>query len=245
MTAIALCQDKRKILCKCECGVEKELWVYNFKKGVKSCTCKRSALLSAARTSHGMTKTPTYETWTAMVIRCTSPGSVNYPRYGGAGITVCDRWRNSFENFLADMGERPSALYSLDRINNDGNYEPGNCRWATSKQQGNNRHSNRLITYLGQTKTLAEWCVELGVKRSAVFNRLQKGMRPEEAFTKPVVQINKKHSFAGSEKTVTEIAAETGLNYRTLAQLINTYGITPDDAVARLVAHKNRRQEKA
>ena len=91
---------------------------------------------------HGMRSTSTYSSWANILQRCTNQNSQAYERYGGRGITVCDRWRNSFENFYADMGERPEGT-SIDRINNDSNYEPGNCRWATSTEQNNNRRERR------------------------------------------------------------------------------------------------------
>ena len=95
-------------------------------------------------TKHGLTHSPTYETWHAMIQRCTNPRASNWGYYGGRGITVCDRWLHSFENFLADMGMRPADL-SLDRIDNDGNYEPGNCRWATAVEQSQNRRGYGLL----------------------------------------------------------------------------------------------------
>lgn len=101
------------------------------------------AAIGTANTRHGLSNTPTHVTWMSMNQRCNDPGAVQYPYYGGRGITVCDRWQ-SFENFLADMGERPEGL-TLDRIDGDGNYEPGNCRWATKSEQAKNR-KKRLIS---------------------------------------------------------------------------------------------------
>lgn len=116
-------------------------------------------------------RSPEYLSWDAMVMRCTNPRHKSWERYGGRGISVCDRWRD-FQSFLADMGPRPSGT-SLDRINNDGNYEPGNCRWVDAKTQGRNRRNNRLVTIDGATKTMAEWVVEIGISDSALSHRLR------------------------------------------------------------------------
>lgn len=134
--------------CRCGCGNEKIASLQNLQRGnVCSCGClqrehrqARGQLWKIARTTHGMTGSPTYMAWYGMLQRVKSRDSHKYKYYGSRGITVCDRW-SKFENFLADMGTRPSAELSLDRINNDGDYEPGNCRWATRSQQRNNRRN--------------------------------------------------------------------------------------------------------
>lgn len=115
--------------------------------------------------------------------RCESPKARYYHRYGGRGISVCERWLK-FENFLADMGERPPRM-SLDRFpNNDGNYEPGNCRWATNLQQHRNKSSNRLISHEGETLTVTEWAERFGIQRAALYERLKRGYIPPELFMK-------------------------------------------------------------
>lgn len=123
----------------CECGTTKVVAGTSLlgRKAV-SCGCLRREMLDRGNPTHGMSDAPEYEIWCGMVRRCTNPNNHAWPRYGGRGITVCDRWRESFETFLADVGPRPSDKHSIDRINNDGNYEPGNCRWATAREQVQN-----------------------------------------------------------------------------------------------------------
>jgi hypothetical protein len=104
--------------------------------------------------------------------RCYYPKHKSYDAYGGRGISICPHWRDNFENFLADMGEAPSIKHQIDRIDNDGDYTPENCRWALPQTQSRNRSSNRLISYQGVTKTLADWCEELDLNYNSVINRL-------------------------------------------------------------------------
>jgi len=120
-----------------------------------------------------------------MVNRCTYPSTPNFKRYGGRGITVCERWRD-YVNFLADMGERPPNT-SLDRIDGNGNYEPGNCRWATRKEQRRNMGENTMMTFAGETKTLAEWAEKVGINRQTLrFRYVRKGWSAERALTEPL-----------------------------------------------------------
>lgn len=178
-------------LCRCACGAERLVLGTNLVKGqTKSCGCqKREATTTRNRlnATHRMTDSRTYETWHAMKQRCHNPKHRAFGRYGGRGITVCARWKDSFENFLADMGERPPAK-SIDRINNNGNYEPGNCRWKTQGEQRRNASNLAMLTFWGRTQCLCDWADELGINRNTLRNRLFKSKwSVEKALTTPLL----------------------------------------------------------
>lgn len=132
---------------------------------------------------HGATRTPTWAIWVAMRSRC----SGNDPRYGGRGIAVCERWRHSFSLFLEDMGPRPSLEHSLDRYpDKNGDYEPGNCRWATASEQNRNKCSNIWITIDGEMKTAKDWASERGLNYYTLMKRIYHGWDPVDAVLKPL-----------------------------------------------------------
>jgi hypothetical protein len=140
--------------------------------------------------SHGATsgghQTREYKAWLHLRARCENKSARDFARYGGRGIKVCGRWA-SFENFMADMGPRPSADYSIDRINVDGNYEPNNCRWATQKQQQMNRRDNIRISAFGRTMLASEWSAETGLKERTIMWRIRHGWSHEKAVSSPLM----------------------------------------------------------
>lgn len=167
--------------CRCECGKETIVTGKSLRSGnTRSCGCVRGESTRTHGATSGLKPTRTYRSWQDMKKRCYNPKHEKYSRYGGRGIIVCERWIDSFENFLADMGERPLGM-TIDRWpNKDGNYEPGNCRWSTQKTQTNNRSTNVHITVNGITKTLAQWADSTGIKLGTIWYRLHKGWKPDD-----------------------------------------------------------------
>ena len=135
---------------------------------------------------HGMYGTPEYSSWESMRTRCLNKNHVRYKDYGGRGIKICEQWLDSFKTFYEDMGPRPSLKHSIDRIDNNGNYEPLNCKWSTNKQQYRNRRSNRIIKYKNQEKTITEWAEELNLSCVAIRLRIKKGWSIKDALEKPL-----------------------------------------------------------
>lgn len=124
-----------------------------------------------------VTKMTEYKSWQGMKDRCYKTSHQNYPNYGGRGITICDRWLKSFANFYEDMGNKPTSNHSIDRIDNDGDYEPNNCKWSTRREQASNRRSNILFTINSETKTLKQWCDQKGLKYKTVHARIVRGIQ--------------------------------------------------------------------
>lgn len=182
--------------CRCDCGNITKVRAGGLKIGDSiSCGCFNKQRLKEANTTHGHARnynqSTTFSIWCSMLARCNNKKSNAYKDYGGRGITVCKRWE-SFENFLEDMGERPSKEYTLDRKENNNGYYKENCRWADWVVQANNRRNNRYFTLNGKTQTMSQWADELGLKRTTVFNRLKRGWPIEKALTTPIKILNKR-----------------------------------------------------
>lgn len=175
-------QKKICWLCQCDCGTIKNIQGRYLLRGTISCGCLQKEI----HTKHGMTDSSEYRSWCHIKGRCYNPKDKKYYRYGGRGIKMCERWKNSFETFYEDMGPKPGKGCSINRINNNGNYEPGNCEWATAKEQANNRRTNRQITFNNKTQTLAQWAKEVNMSHSVIFHRLKLGWPIERALTTPV-----------------------------------------------------------
>ncbi len=173
-------------ICRCVCGKECSIRLNNLRAGTtKSCGCARFGTVRNVR--HGMTGTRTYSTWAAMRNRCANQKNKDYPQWGGRGITVCERWRDSFENFLADMGERPPGK-CIGRIDNDGPYSPENCRWESMPEQNRNKRSTVLIAHNGETLCMRDWGKRLGIPESTLYNRHRRGWSSDQILTVPVMR---------------------------------------------------------
>lgn len=175
-------------LCKCSCGEEKEVKGNNLNTGhTKSCGCLQREAVTERNTTHGGSGTLEYKSWLHMKTRCSDPNYEFYADYGGRGIKVCDRWVNSFENFLEDMGSKPTDDHSLGRQLVDGNYEPGNVSWETPLQQARSKRTSVIITWDNRTQCLMDWARELspilGVSVRTINGRVKRGWSVEKAFT--------------------------------------------------------------
>jgi hypothetical protein len=188
--------EKGRLLwtCRCDCGVLRNLPKHQLVGRVsRSCGCLQKETVRQLRRSaatHGHARaggrSAEYLCWRAMINRCENENVEHFEHYGGRGITVCPEWRSSFPTFLADVGIRPGAKFSLGRIDNDGNYEPTNVRWETTSQQARNRRSTRLLTAHGITLPLVDWAARTGLGRTAISQRLRHGWSEEDAVTKPL-----------------------------------------------------------
>jgi len=184
--------------CACDCGRTVLVTTNKLRTGhTRSCGCiirkghpvdkQDTSKRVHSATTHGMTGTKQYLTWAAMIQRCTNEKCRKYPLYGGRGISVCDRWM-VFENFIADMPPRPDGDFTIDRIDNSLGYFPGNCRWATAKQQARNRRSNVILEVNGRSQTIAAWSEETGISHMTITQRMKYGWSVDSAVLTPVLK---------------------------------------------------------
>lgn len=166
----------RKILrCACDCGSEVNIMAYSIISGnTKSCGCfSAECILKGNNRKHGMCKTPEYKTWAGMIKRVENINGDDYKDYGGRGIKISKRWRNDFQNFLKDMGKRPSPNHSIERINNNGNYSKHNCKWVDGHHQARNKRNNVLIKHGNRVMILQDWANELGITKGSFRTKLR------------------------------------------------------------------------
>ncbi len=185
------------VLVRCVCGTEKKKSTHELLRGgIRSCGCKKAQIIAEKKTTHGHSigsssgsATSTYISWAAARRRCSNPNDKRWHRYGGRGITFCDRWQK-FENFLLDMGERPGKDYQLDRSDNNKGYSPDNCRWVRPRDNQNNKEKCRYITAFGKAMTVSEWERETGINQETIRARVDRGWSPERAMTDGATMVS-------------------------------------------------------
>lgn len=222
----------KKGLFRCSCGTEKYIGTHPVFHGkVKSCGCKTGELIAISQTTHGMSKQgkgSTFLSWNLLSQRCYNPKNPAYKNYGARGVIVCDRWRHSFENFLVDMGARPEGT-TLDRINNDGNYEPANCRWATRVEQNRNTRRNKLFECGGEYKTLPELAEMKGISYVKLRHRVDEGVSLARALTDGKIQ-GSFITHEGLSMNISDWARHLGLNIGTLSSRLRR-GMSVEEAL--------------
>lgn len=225
------CVIKKKIkwLCKCDCGKEAIIDSYALRHGITSnCGCESRIGSPTHGATRGHKRIPEYNAWCNMKARCYNKKHPEYKNYGERGIRVCNRWVNSFEHFISDMGIRPSSEHSLDRHpDSDGNYLPNNCRWATDKQQCRNKRigGNILITINNETKCLSEWAEASKLSRGTISWRLEHKWPSERLLETPLESIGQKHPMSKlTEEQVVEIKKKLK-NGNTLMSIAKEYNV--------------------
>lgn len=175
--------NRKTWVCRCDCGSIKTAAAFTLVCG--GCTswgCYQRETTSERFATHRLVGTLEHRIWNGMLTRCRNPNATEFHNYGGRGITVCDRWTRSFENFFNDMGSIPSGKHSIDRYpDKNGNYEPGNCRWATSKEQGRNTRRNRTIWFKGKDRLLVEICEMTGIRHATIRYRAARNLPLDSA----------------------------------------------------------------
>lgn len=180
-------EKRSKFLCKCDCGNETSVTGKSLLNGnTKSCGCLQKEMTRKANTKHGKRHSRLYSIWRSMLNRCEYTGSTEFKRYGARGISICAEWHDFQMFYDWAISHGYSDNLTIDRIDNDGNYEPDNCRWATQKEQQNHRRNNHMITYNGKTKTMTEWGKKLGILPGTIYARLKRGWSVERTLEEGV-----------------------------------------------------------
>lgn len=201
--------------CVCDCGNECVVSGISLRFGhTKSCGCIQKELLLNRNTKYINIPRRLYQIWYGIIERCTVPNSKNYKNYGARGISVCEEWKNPniFFEWAFQNGYKDNL--TIDRIENNGNYEPSNCRWSTMKTQQNNKRNNKKVCICGEEKTISQWCEIFGINRSTVFVRIHNGWDEIEAITTP------------TEKPKSVVCLETGEVFENARQAGDKYGVT-------------------
>ena len=227
--------SKRELhyVCRCSCGTVKDVRKDHLRGGkIVSCGCykdraaskrAKAGVMSKANVTHGASRSRAYTAWLSMRQRCNNPNAFAYSDYGGRGIRICKRW-DDFANFLADMGQ-PGKSRTLERIDNNRGYDPENCRWASRREQQNNRRVNRLVKFRGTTRTVAEWSRLTGIHHNTISQRLDKGL--------PVTVVLSPERVAGPSKlTPDDVRAIRRVTDIPGSVLARGYGVSPANIVA-------------
>ena len=223
-------------ICQCDCGEITQLMGTAIRrKNRPTLNCKQCG--DKKKVKHGMRGTKLYKAWDSMKYRCYNENCNHYKIYGGRGIIVCDEWldkENGFLNFMNWSFENGFDEYkSIDRIDNDGNYEPDNCRWTDTKTQANNKSVNKIITYKGESKTMSQWAEEFKIRYGTFVKRLENGWNMERALNEPVIpkENNKLININEECYTYKEISEKFGININTL-RVRYSQGIRGKDLIA-------------
>jgi hypothetical protein len=201
---------------ECDCGNIKVIKSQAVRLGlVVSCGCYSKELLIKNLTTHNCSRHPNFKTWQSMISRCTKETDKDYPSYGGRGIKVCDDWLDP-NKFIADMGLKPTKKHTLDRIDNNGNYEPKNCRWASPLEQSHNKRNNRNLTAYGETLCMAEFSRKYNIPQTTIMRRLAKGMTAEQIIETPIRAIGETLTYNGITKKLNDWAKDLGLTRRSI-----------------------------
>jgi len=224
--------SERYFLCRCICGNEKIFRLINLKKNhSKSCGCMKVDSAYNINLTHGESKKTTeYSTWCGIKRRCYNKNEKAYRFYGAKGIKVCDSWLNNFENFLKDMGRKPTKFHTIDRKDPHGDYSPNNCRWATSKEQQNNRSDNVKYIYDGESYNLEELSLKLKIEKTTLYDRISRHGLDKRFLLKPKNYLQQLYEHNGQTKNLKQWSEFFGVPYKTFYNRVKYLGKTIEEA---------------